>query len=207
MREKKGRLSSEAKRATIFAFILVGLGIFNLYFIIFKPQLHPQLILFFYSIPATAAISLFSMEAVLIHYGSLQPLLVSALTATAGTTVAGFLDWHIFVPLLNWRKIEAYRRSRLYKMGIHLFNKAPFFVLLIASFIPMPFFPFKFLAFSARYSFWKYLAARAIARLPRYYLFIWLGHNVNIPGWALILLFLAMLLVGLWKIARGRIVE
>jgi MoaA/NifB/PqqE/SkfB family radical SAM enzyme/membrane protein YqaA with SNARE-associated domain len=187
------------RRATVFGLMLIALGLLALYFRIYKSHLHPQLILFIYSIPANSAISLFSHEVALIDYGAHQPVFLSTLTATLGTIVAGFLDWHIFVPLLNWEKAAAYRRYRLYRYCIDHFNKAPFIVILVTGFTPIPFFPFKFLAFSVKYPLRKYLAALILARSPRYYILAWLGSNFSIPGWVLITAFLAIFIPALWE--------
>ncbi len=203
MKNKNKKASLPVRRATIFGLVLVALGLLALYFRIYKSHLHPQLILFIYSIPANSAISLFSHEVALIDYGSHQPVYLSTLTATLGTIVAGFLDWHIFVPLLNWEKAAAYRRYRLYKYCIDHFKKAPFIVILVTGFTPIPFFPFKFLAFSMKYPLRKYLAALILARAPRYYLLAWLGSNLSIPGWVLITVFLAIFIPALWEQVDG----
>jgi uncharacterized membrane protein YdjX (TVP38/TMEM64 family) len=49
----------------------------------------------------------------------------------------------------------------------------------------LPFFPFKLLAFAARYPRGRYLAAVAAGRLPRYLLLAWLGMTVQLPMWTL----------------------
>jgi membrane protein YqaA with SNARE-associated domain len=186
------RFGTSYRRAYIFSGILVLLGLLNLLLMLYQPDLHPQLVLFLFSIPSNSAVSLLPHEPVLIRYGQLHPLLATALSATLGTLVAGVLDWHIFVPLLNWQKLSAYRDNRFYRFCMDHFKSAPFAWLLLAGFTPLPFAAFKFLAFSMNYPLGNYLAALCLSRFPRYLLLAWLGHTFNIPPWSLIVLFLAI---------------
>src|SRR5438309_10016324 len=71
--------------------------------------------------------------------------------------------------------------------------RAPFAVLAISGVTPLPFFPFKALAFAARYPLGKYLAAIAVGRLPRYLLLAWVGYAVHIPAWLLVFVFVLLL--------------
>jgi len=198
------RLPPAARRAAVFGVLLVAIGAVAVWLRIFRSGLHPQLVLFLYSIPSNSAVSIFSHEIALYDYGSHQPILLTALSATLGTVVAGFLDWSVFVPLLDWQKVAAFRRNRLYRWAIDRFAKAPFTVLVIAGFTPIPFFPFKFLAFSMKYPLARYLAALTLARAPRYLLLGWLGREFRIPPWALLGLFLALLVFALSHQARAR---
>jgi uncharacterized membrane protein YdjX (TVP38/TMEM64 family) len=62
------------------------------------------------------------------------------------------------------------------------------------------------MAFAQRYPLWRYLAAVAAGRFPRYALLAWLGVLVSIPAWVLVALFALMLLPSarlLWKRQRG----
>lgn len=142
--------------------------------------------LFFYSIPANTAISLFPHEPVLIYYGKFANLLLSSAAATGGTLVAGYLDHRVFVPVLNYEKILHYKRNRLYRRAMDLLMRYPFATLVITGFTPIPFFPFKFLCFSIHYPLWRYLAALCIARYPRYYVLAWVGAEVGIDNRLLI---------------------
>ena len=204
MIKKETPTFSPGKRALLFSVALLASGFAALYLRVRYPGLHPQVMLFVWSIPANSAISVFSHEVALLDYGSHQPVLFSALTATLGTIVAGWLDWHVFVPLLNTDKMEGYRANRVYRYCIDQFERAPFIVIIVTGFTPIPFFPFKFLAFSVKYPLWKYLAAVTIARFPRYYLLAWLGESYHFPKWVLATLLLAIFLPACWELFRGR---
>lgn len=198
------RLPGPTRRAAIFGVVLVGVGVVAVCLRVFRSGLHPQIVLFLYSIPSNSAVSVFSHEVALLDYGSHQPLLVTVLSATLGTLVAGWLDWNVFVPLLDAERIRAFRGNRLYRHAVDRFARAPFLVLVVAGLTPVPFFPFKFLAFSTGYPLARYLAALTLARAPRYLAFAWLGRELPIPTWLLIGLFLAMLGVAASNHARIR---
>lgn len=198
------RLPGPTGRAALFGAILFVVGGVAVSLRLLGSDLHPQLVLFLYSIPANSAVSVFSHEVALLDYGSHQPILLSTLSATLGTVVAGWLDWNVFVPLLDAEKVRGFRGNRLYRFAIDRFARAPFLVLVLAGFTPVPFFPFKFLAFSMRYPLARYLAALVVARAPRYLALAWLGREVAIPSWLLLGLFVAMLGLALSNHARIR---
>ncbi len=102
----------------------------------------------------------------------------------------------VFVPLVT--RLQARRGTP--PLG-GWFSRAPFAVLAISGVTPLPFFPFKAMAFAARYPIGKYLAAIAVGRLPRYLLLAWLGYAVRVPAWLLALVFL-LLLVPLFPTLR-----
>ncbi len=141
----------------------------------------------FYSIAANTAISLFPHEPVLIYFGKEADLLLSATAATVGTVVAAILDHLVFVPVLDHQSISAYKRKRLYRKAINLFMRWPFWTIVVTGFTPIPFFPFKFLAFSIRYPMVKWVTALVVARFPRYYVLALAGATFPIPNWILIL--------------------
>lgn len=147
------------------------------------------LYLAFYAIPANSAISVFPHEPVVIWYGSVGNIWWTALAASAGTLVAGFLDHSVFVPVMNLRGLTGYKEKAWYMKAARLFMKYPFAVIVVAGFTPIPFFPFKFLSFSLRYPLWRYLSALLIGRFPRYVLLAWIGHVIHIPAWLLVAIF------------------
>lgn len=179
--------------------IILLLGLINLYFIVVQAQYRGFIYIFFYSIPSNTAISIFPHEPVLIFCGQYQNLYILSLAATLGTIVAGYIDFQVFVPILNYKKIIGYKQKRFYQISIKYFNKFPFWTLVIAGFTPVPFFLFKFFAFSVHYPLWKYLSAVVVGRFPRYFLLAWLGLTLNIPSEILITIFVLIFLAYLVK--------
>ena len=65
------------------------------------------------------------------------------------------MDHTVFVPVLNHENIRAYKDKKFYRKVMSYFLKWPFWTLVATGFTPIPFFPFKFLAFSVGYPMWK----------------------------------------------------
>jgi membrane protein YqaA with SNARE-associated domain len=153
----------------------------------------------FYTIPANTAISVFPHEPALIWFGKNGNIWWAAIAASIGTMVAGWLDHTVFVPVMNLKAISGYKDLGWYRKIVRYFKRQPFWTLVVTGFTPIPFFPFKFLAFSVHYPMRRYLAALLVGRFPRYLLLAWLGRLLAIPDWALIAFFGAISLTYAWK--------
>jgi membrane protein YqaA with SNARE-associated domain len=162
-----------------------------------------QAILLLYSIPANTGLSLFSHEVALLDYGAHQHLLFSTASATAGTLIAAVIDWRFFVPLLGSERLAAHRERRTVRALLTRFKRAPFLVLVVTAATPIPFFPFKMMAFSVGYPLRRYLAAVTIARAPRYSAIAWVGAVLHPPAWLLLIALAVILAVALTKEALG----
>ncbi|MCH7819921.1 MAG: VTT domain-containing protein [Candidatus Marinimicrobia bacterium] len=176
--------------------LILLLGIISLVAFIsnFEVYIHPLFNFFLYSIPSNAAISLFPHEPVLVLLGkSFDPLLL-ALVGILGTIVAGILDYFIFVPLFSSSVVDKLKNTTGYIRATRWFDQQPFWTIVIAGFTPIPFFPFKFVAFSTKYPIGKYLLSLVIGRYPRYYLLALLGYSFNIPETLIIVVFIIMLM-------------
>jgi len=178
-----------------FGATIVIIGIVGVFMMAAKPQAYPFLTIFLYSIPSNSAISIFPHEPVLIWYGKTVNIVLLALVATLGTLVSGYLDYKFFVPVLNLSYSAKYKASNVYKKAHYWFYKAPFFSLVVAGLTPIPFFPFKFMVCASKYNFWKWMAAIAIGRFPRYYLLALAGYKLQIPNWIIFGTFIGMVLI------------
>lgn len=164
--------------------VLVALGVLSLW--VTAEGAGGLWVLVVYSIPSNMAISLLPHEPMLLMYGARSNLWLGAAAATLGTVIAGWFDHRIFVPALNVKRIAGYKQTGLYQRVMALFVRAPFAALVIAGVSPIPFFPFKLLAFSGGYSLPRYLGAVALGRFPRYLILLWVGAAFRIPPWILV---------------------
>ncbi len=176
---------TEYERLPLQVYILGGaiavIGLVTFFLMSTRGQSDGYLYLLLYSIPANTAISVFPHEPVLIYYGQFANLWISAAAATGGTLIAGYLDHRVFVPVLNYKKITSYKKSRFYRKATDIFMRYPFATLVVTGFTPIPFFPFKFLCFSIHYPLSRYLTALTVARYPRYFALAWVGATFGIP--------------------------
>jgi hypothetical protein len=127
-----------------------------------------------------------------IWYGPRLGVWPTALIATAGTLAAALVDHRVFVPLIE--RLARHRTARAAGGLGRLFTRAPFAILALSGLTPLPFFPFKALAFAIGYPMGRYLAAVAARSLPRYALLAWLGVAVRLPTWLVAVLFLALMI-------------
>ncbi len=150
--------------------------------------------LFAYAFVSNVALAVVPHEPVVIWYGARLGIWTTALVATAGTVAAAWVDHRLFVPLVQ--RLAA--RRGVSGGGLsRLFGRAPFAILALSGLTPLPFFPFKTLAFRTRYPLGPYLAAVAAGRLPRYLLLAWLGLAVHVPAWLLASLFILLMIPSL----------
>jgi len=175
--------------------IMVLTAIVTLVLMLQKFSSSSYLYLLFYAIPANSAVSVFPHEPVVIYFGSNGNIWYTAIAASTGTLIAGWLDHSVFVPVMNLQSLAGYKEKGWYQKIARLFMKYPFMVLVAPGFTPIPFFPFKFLAFSVHYPMWKYLSALLVGRFPRYVLLAWLGSLFKIPTWMLFAFFGFVILV------------
>jgi membrane protein YqaA with SNARE-associated domain len=163
------------------------------------------LYLVFYAIPANSAVSVFPHEPVVIWYGSQGSIWWTATAASLGTLIAGYLDHSVFTPVMNLKRLTGYKEKVWYQKAARLFMKYPFAVLAVAGFTPIPFFPFKFLSFSVNYPLQRYLFALLTGRFPRYILLAFVGSFFQIPNWALLAFFGAVILIYAVKALPGAV--
>lgn len=171
---------------------LLLMGAFGIYMMLAWSRVYPLLTVFFYSIPANAAMSLFPHEPMLVWYGRFVNLLKLSLVATLGTMLALYIDYKFFATLLNLRYSEKYKSRRIYIRARELFNRYPFWVVAAGSLSPLPFYPFKFMVYSTKYPLRNFLGAVAVGRFPRYYLLGLAGHLLQVPNWIIFVIFFSM---------------
>jgi membrane protein YqaA with SNARE-associated domain len=139
------------------------------------------------------ALAVVPHEPVVLWYGARYGIWWTAALATAGTVVAAWMDHRLFVPMI--RRVE---KTPFFAEGTvgwlrARFGRAPFAVLAVFGLTPLPFFPFKAMAFADHYPLGRYLGAVAVGRFPRYVLLAWLVIVVTIPTWVLLVLFVVLL--------------
>src|SRR5712691_4773374 len=144
-------------------------------------------VLFVYAFLSNVALAVVPHEPAVIWFGPRLGILATAVIATLGTVAAAWVDHRLFATTID--RLANQRRGAMPPPPLVLrwFSRAPFAVLAASGVTPLPFFPFKLLAFAARYPRGRYLAAVAAGRLPRYLLLAWLGVTVQLPFWPLAL--------------------
>jgi len=166
-------------------------------------------VLFIYAFISNVALGLVPHEPVVIWYGSQIGVWTTAVIATAGTVAASWADHRLFSGHLAriWHRTHGAFQGRWLAAASRGFSRAPFAVVAASGLTPLPFFPFKVLAFTVEFPLGPYLAAVAAGRLPRYLLLAWLGAALTLPAWPFIIAFLLLLIPTLrgllWPLRHG----
>lgn len=156
------------------------------------------LLLFSYAFLSNVALAVLPHEPAVIWYGARLGVWPTTLIAAAGTVLAAFVDHRLFVPLIE--RIKARPRAPA-AFAERAFRRWPFLILTLSGLTPLPFFPFKVLAFTTGYPLARYAGAVAARCLPRYALLAWLGTAVRVPAWLLVALFALLLIPSLRLVA------
>jgi len=174
---------------------MAGLILVAIYKQFLLSDLNPMEFLFIYSIPSNMAISIFPHEPLVVYFGKTYDPINIAAIVMGGTWIAGLLDYYVFVPILSHRFTGFITNTKDYQKSAEWFMKQPFWALVVAGFTPIPFFIFKFIAFSVQYSIFKYMLALLIGRFPRYYLLALIGAVYQIPSSIILTIFIGMVLL------------
>lgn len=153
-----------------------------------------MIVLFLYAFVSNIALAVMPHEPIVIWYGAQTGVWRTATVATLGTLAASWVDHRVFARML----MENSNR-RLLSTGVigslrKGFAGAPFLTIAVSGITPLPFWPFKALAFAMGYPMTRYLLAVAAGRFPRYLLLAWLGLAIRIPTWVLLCSFFLLLL-------------
>jgi membrane protein YqaA with SNARE-associated domain len=161
-------------------------------------------LLFGYAFLSNVALGVVPHEPAVIWYGARLGILPTTLVASAGTVLAAIVDHRLFVPLIE--RIAARRSGARGETRAapatppvpeRVFRHCPFAVIALSGLTPLPFFPFKALAFAARYPSAKYACAVGARCLPRYALLAWLGNGARVPAWLFVALSVLLMIPSL----------
>lgn len=155
------------------------------------------MVLFLYAFVSNIALAVIPHEPIVIWYGAQVGVWLTAALATAGTLAASWIDHRVFVPLLLRASSTRPWTSGPVGTMRRWFGHAPFAIIALSGVTPLPFWPFKAMAFARGYPLGRYLAAVAAGRFPRYLMLAWLGVVVRIPTWVLVALILVLLIPSL----------
>ena len=156
-------------------------------------------LLFGYAFLSNVALAVLPHEPAVIWYGARLGIWPTTLVATAATVAAAVVDHRLFVPLI--KRVAARRPHRGATFAERAFRRVPFAIIAASGLTPLPFFPFKALAFATEYPIGKYAGAVVARSLPRYALLAWLGAAVRFPIWLVVALFALLMIPSLRIVA------
>ena len=102
-------------------------------------------------------------------------VLVVATVAAAATVMANLNEYHLLAYLLRFGLGRRVRQTRVYGWALRWFDRAPFGLLTLIAFVPLPVDAVRWLAVLRHYSRPRFALAYFAGRWPRYALFAWLS--------------------------------
>jgi len=158
-------------------------------------QSHNLWVLFLYCFPSEFLISVVPHEPVILYFGQFaRPLTVAAISV-AGTALTEILNYATIHYFADFRAVRKLIASRSVQRIVSAFGKAPFPAILAAGFLPVPFYPIRFLVVASRYPLPAYIAGVVLSRAPRFYLLALLGNLVRFRPYQLLILTGVLVLV------------
>jgi len=162
-------------------------------------------VLFFYNFPSQFIISTVPHEPVFLYFSKYHSPAMVTLVAIIGTLLTEMLNYSVFKYIIDLKKFEKIEQTKFLKKVIDTFYRAPFITLWVAGFMPIPFYPFRFLVVFAKYPITKYLLAVFLSRTPRFYLLALLGNAFTIPNYWLIIIFIVLIIIANFPIVQNLI--
>ncbi|MFX0203088.1 MAG: VTT domain-containing protein [Candidatus Hodarchaeota archaeon] len=152
-------------------------------------------ILFIYAFPANFIAAVVPYDPAVIYFGKFySPLYVTLMGVSSMTLVEG-INYSVLSSIANTKMLLKIGHNKFINRIITLFKKAPFVALCVAGFLPIPFYPFRFLVVLSRYPFTKFVLAVLAAKLPRIYILALLGYLIDIPDYLIMLFFILLVML------------
>jgi membrane protein YqaA with SNARE-associated domain len=145
-------------------------------------------VLFLYCFPSEFLISVVPHEPVILYFGQFAKPLAVAAISVAGTALTEVLNYVTIRYFADFRGVRRLIGSASVQRIVAGFRKAPFPAILTAGFLPVPFYPIRFLVVAAHYPLPAYIAGVVISRAPRFYLLALLGRLIRFRPYQLLIL-------------------
>ncbi len=156
---------------------------------------HNIWILFLFAFPANFLAAVVPYDPTIIYFGKFYPPLSVTLIGVAGVVVVEGVNYSILRFISESKLLVKVEHNKFIKKIIDLFGKAPFAALCLAGFLPIPFYPFRFLVALSRYPFIKYLLSVFLSKAPRIFILALAGYVINIPDHLFFFFFIALIMI------------
>jgi hypothetical protein len=120
-------------------------------------------------------------EPVLMLYGRLYPPWIIAALGTAAILLAEWINYHIYRHAADLPALSGVRHRRTVRWAVRLFERSPFAAMVVFALGLLPYWIGRLLSVLSGYPLGRHLAATAIGRFPRLWLFAALG-GLAIPS-------------------------
>lgn len=136
-------------------------------------------------------------EPILVAFGALYPATLLATLGVVAIALVEWLNYRVFTSVMHAPAMTRVRTARLTRRLETWFGMWPFLTTVVAALTPIPFWVVRICGVTAGYPAARFIAATAIGRFPRIWLFAFLGTALPFAGTA------AMLGAGVVIVAAG----
>lgn len=147
-----------------------------------------------YCIPTNSILPLPHEPGLLFFANYYDPLWI-AIVGTIASGIAAFVDYATVEGAMRFASVRRAKNGKWFRWATKSFMKQPFATVWLFAISPLPVSVVRILSPAAGYNVWKYVAAMMLGRLPRFYLFAWIGRVFPIPGWVLLVAVAAPILM------------
>ena len=128
-------------------------------------------VLFSLALLANGPFSMFlptAVEPMVMVYARLYSWTLVAGIATLSAVLAEYVDYRLYSGVLLSAPLERVRNTRVTRFVVWLFERSPFWAVVIGALTPLPFWLVRICAVLSRYPMRKFLAGTALGRFPRF---------------------------------------
>ncbi len=133
------------------------------------------------------------------------PLRVGVVTCFCAfaSALAHLNEYYLITFLLRYGWVSKVRHTRTYRVAARWFSTAPFVVIAVVGFLPIPVDVVRWLAIAARYSRWRFFLAYFAGRSPRYALFAVSAVWFDLNWWQILIIQAALVLLAAAKVLHA----
>jgi membrane protein YqaA with SNARE-associated domain len=129
--------------------------------------------------------------------GAWARVLAVTVVGALATAMANVNEYHVLSFLFSYGLGQKLRRTRVYQWAVRWFKQAPFQVLALIGFVPVPIDAIRWLAILQRYSRWRFGLAYFVGRGVRYLLLAGFAVAVSLTTTEILLIQIAIVVVAL----------
>ncbi len=141
-------------------------------------------------------------EPVLMLYGRLYPPWFVAALGTAAILLAEWINYHLYRHAADLPAFNGVRDRRAVRWAVRLFKRSPFAAIVVFAITPLPYWIGRVLSVLSGYPLSRHLAATAMGRFPRLWLFAALGGLAIPTRWLVAVAIGSTVVAALFAIVR-----
>jgi uncharacterized membrane protein YdjX (TVP38/TMEM64 family) len=192
------QLSYESRKKLNYLKIALFLGIILIGFLIYYSKLLPskyhELMSYFLIMSVSCNFVPIPTFPFVLYVSNDYSLWLVVLSGAVGATIASLIEYYVIDLLMRLDKLAKLKRNGKYKKYAKYFDRFSFRSIMLASFVPLPVDVIRLLAITRRYSKVKYLIATFLGRVPRIFIFAFLGSQLAYSKLIAIILLAATIL-------------